>query len=79
MELTDQGKIDFDELKKRITPDTKMVCAQRATGYAWRRSITMEKIKEWVSFIKRINPEIICMVDNYLWSPFAKHSFPSAF
>lgn len=64
VELTDQGKIDFDELKKRITPDTKMVCAQRATGYAWRRSITMEEIKEWVSFIKRINPEIICMVDN---------------
>lgn len=64
IELTKENKIDFEALKQAITPDTKMVCAQRATGYAWRKSITIEEIREWVEFVKSINPDIICMVDN---------------
>lgn len=64
VELTEDGRIDLDTLAKSITPSTKMVTVQRATGYGWRRAITIEEIQEWVSFVKTINPNIVCMVDN---------------
>ena len=64
VELTGEGKIDFDALEKAIGPKTKMVCLQRATGYAWRKAISIEEIGEWAAFVKGIRPDIICMVDN---------------
>ncbi len=64
VELREDGRIDLEELKKRITPATRMITLQRATGYGWRKAIRIEEIAEWVKFIKNINPEIICMVDN---------------
>ncbi len=64
VELTESGSIDFDALKKAIDPDTRMVTLQRATGYGWRKAISIEEIEEWVQFVKGINPDIICMVDN---------------
>lgn len=64
VELTEDGSIDEAALKKAIGPDTKMVCIQRSKGYDWRKSITMNEIEKWVSFVKSIDDEIICMVDN---------------
>ena len=64
VDLTDEGDMDYDALKEAINKKTKMVCLQRATGYSWRPALTIEKIKKWVEFVKSINPEIICMVDN---------------
>lgn len=64
VELTPEGRIDLEELGRRITPATKMVSLQRATGYGWRKAISIEEIEEWASYVKRINPNIICMVDN---------------
>lgn len=64
VELTPEGKIDFDALREAIGPKTKMVSLQRATGYGWRKAISIEEIQEVTSFVKSINPEIICMADN---------------
>lgn len=64
VELTADGQIDLETLKKAITPATKMVSVQRATGYGWRKAITMAQIEEWASFVHSLNPSIICMVDN---------------
>lgn len=64
VELRDDGRIDFDALGEAIGPDTRMVTLQRATGYGWRRAITIEEIKEWANFVHGINPDIVCMVDN---------------
>ncbi|MDO4176702.1 MAG: methionine gamma-lyase family protein [Bacillota bacterium] len=64
IELTADGRIDLEALAKAITPATRMVTVQRATGYGWRKAITIEEIEEWVAFVKNINPDIICMVDN---------------
>lgn len=64
VELTEQGRIDYDALEKSISAKTKMVSLQRATGYGWRKAITTAEIKEWIDFVKKINPGIICMVDN---------------
>ena len=64
VELTPEGGIDFEALRKAITPATKMITLQRATGYGWRKAISIEEIEEWAKFVKSIDPEIICMVDN---------------
>lgn len=64
IELTSDGKIDFETIKKTITPKTKMCSVQRATGYGWRKAITISEIQEWAEFIKSINPDIVLMVDN---------------
>jgi cystathionine beta-lyase family protein involved in aluminum resistance len=64
IELTPEGFIDFNALQVAITPKTKMVSLQRATGYGWRSAITTSQIAEWTTFVKRINPDIVCMVDN---------------
>ena len=64
VELTKDGRIDLEALDKAIGPATKMITVQRATGYGWRKAISIEEIEEWVKFVKNINPEIICMADN---------------
>lgn len=64
VELTPDGNIDFEALKNAISDKTKMVTVQRATGYGWRKAITIDQIKEWADFINNINPDIIKMVDN---------------
>ncbi len=57
-------EFDFDGIAKTVTPDTKMVCIQRSRGYNWRKSLTIAQIEEAIKFVKNINPEIICFVDN---------------
>ena len=64
VELTPEGRIDFNALQTAINSKTRMISLQRATGYGWRKAISIEDIEEWTQFVKRINPEIICMVDN---------------
>lgn len=64
IELREDGTIDFDALKKAISSKTRMVTVQRATGYGWRKAITISEIQAWTSFVKSINPNIVCMVDN---------------
>ena len=64
MELLPDGSLDLEGIRKAISPKTKMVTVQRATGYGWRKAITIDQIEEWASFIKELNPDIIKMVDN---------------
>ena len=64
VELTPEGNIDYDALQRAIGPATRMVCLQRATGYAWRKAISIEEIRECTAFVKNIDPNIICMADN---------------
>ena len=45
VELTPEGSIDYDALQRAIGPATRMVCLQRATGYAWRKAISIEEIR----------------------------------
>lgn len=64
VDLLDGGKIDLEKVKATIGPDTKMVCIQRATGYSWRKAITLDQIKELTAMVHKIDPNIICMADN---------------
>lgn len=64
VELKPDGSIDLEGIKNAISEKTKMVTVQRATGYGWRKAITMDQIKEWSTFITELNPNIIKMADN---------------
>lgn len=64
VELLPDGRIDIEGVKAAINDHTRMMCVQRATGYAWRRAITIPEIEEWASAVKSVNPDIITMADN---------------
>lgn len=64
IELTSEGKVDIESLKKSITANTKLALIQRSKGYDWRPSFTVQEIGEIIAIIKEINPNTICMVDN---------------
>ncbi|MGB9812350.1 MAG: aminotransferase class I/II-fold pyridoxal phosphate-dependent enzyme [Thermovenabulum sp.] len=58
------GKADFESIKNSINEKTKMVLIQRSRGYSLRPSLSISEIEELIGFIKGLNKEIICMVDN---------------
>ncbi len=64
IELLEDGNIDLQKLRNSINSKTKMVCMQRATGYSWRKAITISQIEEVASLIHNIDSNIIVMVDN---------------
>lgn len=64
VELLDAGSFDYDGIRKAITGKTKMATIQRSRGYLSRPTLSVERIGELIAFIKSINPNIICMVDN---------------
>ena len=37
---------------------------QRSKGYATRPTLSVEKIGQLIAFVKKIKPDVICMVDN---------------
>jgi cystathionine beta-lyase family protein involved in aluminum resistance len=64
VELRADGTIDLEALRAAISSKTRMITVQRATGYGWRKAITIPEIEEWARFVKSIRPDLICMVDN---------------
>ena len=64
VDLLPDGSIDFEGVARAVSAKTRMVTVQRATGYGWRRAISIEQIEEWASFVKALNPAIVKMVDN---------------
>lgn len=64
VELLPDGSIDLEGVKNAISEKTKMVTVQRATGYGWRKAITIDQIEEWAKFVTEINPNIVKMTDN---------------
>ena len=64
VDLLSDGTFDYEGIKNAINERTKLVTIQRSKGYATRPTFSVAQIGELVSFIKNINPNIICMVDN---------------
>lgn len=62
--LLEDGYFDYPAIEKAITEKTKLITIQRSKGYQTRPSYSVEKIGELIAFIKKIKPEVICMVDN---------------
>ncbi len=64
VDLLADGGFDYDKIKKTISAKTKLVTIQRSKGYATRPTLSVAKIGELIAFIKKIKPDVICMVDN---------------
>ena len=64
VDLLKDGSFDHDGIKKAINDKTKLVTIQRSKGYQTRPTLSVERIGELISFIKKIKPSVICMVDN---------------
>lgn len=64
IDLLADGSFDYENIKNAINEKTRLVTIQRSKGYQTRPTLSVQKIGELVSFIKKIKPDIICMVDN---------------
>ena len=64
VELLPDGRIDLDGCRDVMNERTRMMCVQRATGYAWRQAVRIEEIEKWAELVKSVNPDVITMADN---------------
>ena len=64
IELTQDGKFDFDAIRTGLSQRTKLVAIQRSKGYLTRPSLSTAQIGEAISFVKQLRPDVIVMVDN---------------
>lgn len=64
VDLLENGEFDYDSIKNAINEKTKLITIQRSKGYASRPTFSVKQIGELIAFIKKIKPEVICMVDN---------------
>ena len=57
---------NYEEIADKIknNPHIKVIEIQRSKGYSTRKSLSISKIAQVITFIKKLNPNIIIMVDN---------------
>ena len=56
---------DIEKIIKRVEKkDIKLIEIQRSRGYSTRKSITIEKIERVINEIRKVNKDVIIMVDN---------------
>ena len=56
---------DYDKIEKEISNSKiKVIEIQRSKGYSTRKSLTIDKVKKVISFIKNIDKDVIIMIDN---------------
>ncbi len=64
VDLLSDGSFDYENIRKAVNEQTKLVTIQRSKGYQTRPTLSVARIGELISFIKAIKPDVICMVDN---------------
>ena len=56
---------DYAKIKKYLTNNkVKLIEIQRSKGYSTRKSITIDKVKKVIEEIRKVDKEVIIMVDN---------------
>jgi cystathionine beta-lyase family protein involved in aluminum resistance len=56
---------NYDKIEKKLKEKRiKVIEIQRSKGYSTRKSISIEKLEKVISFIKKISPDTIIMIDN---------------
>ena len=64
VDLKENSEFDYEGIRNAINDRTRLVTIQRSKGYQTRKTLSVERIGELISFIKKIKPDVICMVDN---------------
>lgn len=56
---------DYNAIEKRMSEkNVRLVEIQRSKGYSTRKSITLDKIERVINTIRKVNSDVIIMVDN---------------
>ncbi|WP_367565668.1 aminotransferase class I/II-fold pyridoxal phosphate-dependent enzyme [Lacrimispora sp.] len=64
VDLLSDGTFDYESIARAVNEKTKLVTIQRSKGYDTRPTFSVAQIGELIAFIKKIKPDVICMVDN---------------
>lgn len=64
VDLLSDGTFDYDNIRAAINEKTKLVTIQRSKGYQMRPTFSVKQIGELIAFVKKLKPDVICMVDN---------------
>jgi len=64
IDLLSDGTVDFETMKQRITPATKMVYIQRSRGYSLRPTLRAAEIRRIANLAHLLAPNCIVMLDN---------------
>lgn len=62
--LSEGAAFDFEGISAALKSNTRVVYLQRSKGYVSRPSLTCEKIREAIDYVKSIRPDMIIVVDN---------------
>ncbi len=68
--------VDYENIEKYLTPDTKMVLIQRSRGYSLRKPLNISDIERIIKIVKNKNPKICCFVDN-CYGEFVEYKEPT--
>lgn len=58
------GTVNYDAIKSTLDDSYKMVYIQRSRGYSTRPTLTCKDIEKIVKTVRRINKDVIIMLDN---------------
>ncbi len=61
VDLLPDGGFDYEKIRNG---KTRLVTIQRSKGYQTRPTLSVSRIGELITFIRKIKPDVICMVDN---------------
>ena len=64
VDLTEDGRFNYDGIRQAINEKTKLITIQRSKGYATRPTFSVTQIGELIAFCKSIKPDVLVMVDN---------------
>jgi cystathionine beta-lyase family protein involved in aluminum resistance len=63
--LRDGARIDVAAVVDAVAQnESRLVFIQRSFGYAWRRALSIDDIRETVRAVKEARPDCVCFVDN---------------
>ena len=64
VDLLENGEFDYPAIQAAINEKTKLITLQRSKGYQTRPTLSVSRIGECISFVKKIKPDVLVMVDN---------------
>ena len=64
VDLLPDGGFDYEGIRAAIGERTKLITIQRSKGYQTRPTLSVKRIGKLISFVKRIKPDVLVMVDN---------------
>lgn len=75
--LKDDGEIDLDAVFKIKAKNVRVIFTQRSRGYAWRESVSMAKLNEVLTSVKKKFTDAVVLIDN-CYGEFVEITEPTA-